>query len=106
MIDDATFEEKALIELAYQYRARFYKSGSEEFYEILGRGRVVTRLFCQIYLVLLKYNAMVEIETLTEADKRKLTDEALRVSYPVRDRKHIIDVAKALHTLSVITELD
>jgi hypothetical protein len=106
MIDNATFEEKALIELAYQYRAQFYKCGVEEFYEILGRGRVVTRLFCQIYLVLLKYNAMVEIETLTEADKRKLTDEALRVSYPVRDRKHIIDVAKALHTLSVITELD
>jgi hypothetical protein len=106
MIEDATFEEKALIELAYQYRKKFYEGDIENFYQILGRNSVTTRLFCQIYKVLLKYDAMIEIESLTEANKRKLTDEALRVSHPVRNKDHIIDVAKALHTLSVITELE
>jgi len=100
---EPTFEEKALLDLADQYRQSFYNSDAQSFLKILGNDSVTTQLFERIYGVLLKFEGIVPIESLSDEEKRKLTDSALEVAVD-RKRERIIRIAKAIHVLNTILE--
>lgn len=103
MTQEATFEEKLLLDLAYHYREQFYKTDSEVFLRILGRGKVVAYLFYKIYLVLLKFDGILPIEEIDSEEKWKWFNEAKRVS-EIHTKEHLKNVSIAIYTLFSLTE--
>jgi hypothetical protein len=106
MTTEATYEEKALIELAYKFREVFYKAENTELYfDRLGNYGVVLQMYVQIYNTLLKFDGIVPIENLPVEKKKELVAEARRLS-KTNDKAHTIRLSKALHVIGTITQLD
>jgi hypothetical protein len=91
------------LELALVYKNQFFKCDTEEFMLSIGRAKSICSCFNVIYGILLQQGRLQPIEQLSEKEKLELFEEAKRIS-DNKDKTHIVQVCRALHTLGTLIQ--